>query len=143
MYLFFGIGRPGNSNSRSSSLDFDVDEIDFDLEMQKLEQELALESDESDNDLQTVLSSELGVTINSDEPKSAEATAPPSQIKPLEQGSEENEVVEADGQELIERAISTQPDIIILNSLLTNKQSIIKSLRFEKGLEHVLFLVYQ
>lgn len=53
------------------------------------------------------------------------------------------QVVETDGKELVERAISAKPDIIILNSLLSDKQSIIKSLRFEKGLEHVLFLVYQ
>jgi DNA-binding response OmpR family regulator len=37
------------------------------------------------------------------------------------------QVVESDGKELVEKAIATQPDIIILNS----------------GLENVLFLIYQ
>jgi CheY-like chemotaxis protein len=52
-------------------------------------------------------------------------------------------VVESDGKELMEKAISTQPDIIILNSVLSGKQEIVQSLRFEKGLENVLFLIYQ
>jgi K+-sensing histidine kinase KdpD/DNA-binding response OmpR family regulator len=52
-------------------------------------------------------------------------------------------VVEANGRELVEKAVSVKPDIIILNSLLSEKQEIVKTLRFEKGLENVLFLVYQ
>ena len=52
-------------------------------------------------------------------------------------------VVESDGKELVEKAISTQPDIIILNSVLSDKHQIVQSLRFEKGLENVLFLIYQ
>jgi signal transduction histidine kinase/CheY-like chemotaxis protein/ligand-binding sensor domain-containing protein len=52
-------------------------------------------------------------------------------------------VVESDGKELVEKAISTQPDIIILNSILSDKNQIVQSLRFEKGLENVLFLIYQ
>lgn len=52
-------------------------------------------------------------------------------------------VVEANSNELIEKALSVQPDIIILNTLLTEKHEIVKSLRFEKGLENVLFLIYQ
>ena len=52
-------------------------------------------------------------------------------------------VVESDGKELVEKAISSQPDIIILNSVLSGKQEIVQSLRFEKGLENVLFLIYQ
>ncbi|MGZ6539397.1 MAG: response regulator, partial [Bacteroidia bacterium] len=52
-------------------------------------------------------------------------------------------VVESDGKELVEKAISTQPDIIILNSVLSGKNEIVQSLRFEKGLENVLFLIYQ
>ncbi len=53
------------------------------------------------------------------------------------------QVVEANGAELIKKAKSSKPDIIILNSLLSEKQEIVKTLRFEKGLENVLFLVYQ
>lgn len=52
-------------------------------------------------------------------------------------------VEESNGQELLEKAMSAQPDIIILNALLNNNQEIIKTLRFEKGLENVLFFVYQ
>ena len=36
-----------------------------------------------------------------------------------------------------------QPDIIILNTLLSQKQELVQSLRFEKGLENVVFVVYQ
>ncbi len=53
------------------------------------------------------------------------------------------QVVESNGKELVEKAISSQPDIIILNSVLNGKQEIVQTLRFEKGLENVLFLVYQ
>jgi DNA-binding response OmpR family regulator len=53
------------------------------------------------------------------------------------------QVVESDGKELVQKAISSQPDIIILNSVLNGKQEIVQTLRFEKGLENVLFLVYQ
>ena len=52
-------------------------------------------------------------------------------------------VVESDGKELMEKAISSKPDIIILNSVLSDKEQIVQSLRFEKGLENVLFLIYQ
>ncbi|TAL50021.1 MAG: response regulator, partial [Chitinophagaceae bacterium] len=52
-------------------------------------------------------------------------------------------VVESDGKELVEKAISSQPDIIILNSIYSDKQEIVQTLRFEKGLENVLFLIYQ
>jgi GAF domain-containing protein/CheY-like chemotaxis protein len=53
------------------------------------------------------------------------------------------QVVESDGKELVQKAISTQPDIIILNSIISDQHEIVQSLRFEKGLENVLFLVYQ
>ncbi|MBS1607249.1 MAG: GAF domain-containing protein, partial [Bacteroidetes bacterium] len=52
-------------------------------------------------------------------------------------------VVESDGRELVEKAVATQPDIIMINSLLSGKQEIVQTLRFEKGLENVVFLVYQ
>jgi CheY-like chemotaxis protein len=53
------------------------------------------------------------------------------------------QVVESDAKELVENAIAAQPDIIILNSLIRDKHEIVKTLRFEKGLENVLFLIYQ
>lgn len=52
------------------------------------------------------------------------------------------QVVESDGKELVEKAKAAQPDIIILNSLLSADEEI-KTLRFEKGLENVLFFIYQ
>jgi K+-sensing histidine kinase KdpD/CheY-like chemotaxis protein len=52
-------------------------------------------------------------------------------------------VVESNGNELVENAIAAQPDIIILNSVYSGKQEMVQALRFEKGLENVLFLMYQ
>ncbi len=53
------------------------------------------------------------------------------------------EVTESIEKELVEKAIANQPDIIIINSALSGKQDIVQTLRFEKGLENVLFVVYQ
>jgi signal transduction histidine kinase/DNA-binding response OmpR family regulator len=52
-------------------------------------------------------------------------------------------VMEANEKELVEKAVANQPDIIIINSVLSGKQDIVQTLRFEKGLENVLFVVYQ
>ncbi|HEY0752306.1 MAG TPA: response regulator, partial [Chitinophagaceae bacterium] len=52
-------------------------------------------------------------------------------------------VVESNGKELMQNAISNQPDIIILNSVQSDRQEMMQALRFEKGLENVLFLLYQ
>ncbi len=52
-------------------------------------------------------------------------------------------VTESNENDLMEKAIANQPDIIIINSLISGKHDIVQSLRFEKGLENVLFLVYQ
>ncbi len=51
-------------------------------------------------------------------------------------------VVESNGADLVSKAVSSKPDIIILSSLLSSDQGV-RSLRFEKGLENVLFLIYQ
>jgi signal transduction histidine kinase/CheY-like chemotaxis protein len=53
------------------------------------------------------------------------------------------QVVESNGMELIQKAIDSKPDIILLNSVLSKDQEAIRTLRFEKGLENVLFLMYQ
>ena len=37
----------------------------------------------------------------------------------------------------------TPINIIVLNSLLSSRQEAVRSLRFEKGLENVLFLIYE
>jgi signal transduction histidine kinase/DNA-binding response OmpR family regulator len=52
------------------------------------------------------------------------------------------QVVESNGSELVSKAVLSKPDIIILNSLLSNDEGV-RALRFEKGMENVLFLIYQ
>jgi signal transduction histidine kinase/DNA-binding response OmpR family regulator/ligand-binding sensor domain-containing protein/putative methionine-R-sulfoxide reductase with GAF domain len=51
-------------------------------------------------------------------------------------------VVESKSADLVANAVSGKPDIIVLSSELSNG-SAVRSLRFEKGLEHVQFLIYQ
>jgi signal transduction histidine kinase/CheY-like chemotaxis protein len=52
-------------------------------------------------------------------------------------------VMEARGDDLLERAMAVQPDIIMLNSVSSARSDAVQMLRFEKGMENVLFLVYQ
>jgi DNA-binding response OmpR family regulator len=52
------------------------------------------------------------------------------------------QVMESSGSELISRAVDSKPDIIILSSILSNDEAV-RALRFEKGMEDVLFLIYQ
>ena len=52
-------------------------------------------------------------------------------------------VSEARGEDLVERARALQPDIILLNSVSSARSDAVQMLRFEKDLDHVLFLVYQ
>jgi CheY-like chemotaxis protein len=52
-------------------------------------------------------------------------------------------VMEAHDGELVERARAVQPDIIMLNSVSKARSDAVQMLRFEKGMENVLFLVYQ
>jgi CheY-like chemotaxis protein len=52
------------------------------------------------------------------------------------------QVVESNGSEMVTRAISAKPDIIILSSLLSSDEAV-RALRFEKGMEDVLFLIHQ
>ncbi len=47
------------------------------------------------------------------------------------------------GEELVERAMALQPDIIVLNSVTSARSNAVRMLRFEKGMENVLFLVYE
>lgn len=51
-------------------------------------------------------------------------------------------VVEAHMDDVVERAMALQPDIILLNAVASGSNAV-RMLRFEKGLENVLFLVYQ
>ena len=52
-------------------------------------------------------------------------------------------VLEARGDDLLARALAVQPDIIMLNSVSSARSDAVQMLRFEKGMENVLFLVYQ
>jgi signal transduction histidine kinase/DNA-binding response OmpR family regulator len=52
------------------------------------------------------------------------------------------QVVESNGVELVSQAVLSKPDIIILNSILSSDEAV-RALRFEKGMENVLFLIYQ
>jgi signal transduction histidine kinase/CheY-like chemotaxis protein len=52
-------------------------------------------------------------------------------------------VTEVDGSQLLAKAMSVRPDIIVLSALQSERPEIVQTLRFEKGLENVLFLVYQ
>jgi PAS domain S-box-containing protein len=52
-------------------------------------------------------------------------------------------VVEASsGSEAISKALTTQPSMIILNTIISEQYDIMKTLRFEKGLDNVYFLFY-
>lgn len=51
-------------------------------------------------------------------------------------------VVEAsNGPECIEKALSINPDMIIVDSGFSQQHNLVKTLRFENGLENVLFLL--
>jgi CheY-like chemotaxis protein len=52
-------------------------------------------------------------------------------------------VSEARAADLVTRAMAVQPDIILLNAVASGREDAVRLLRFEKGLENVLFLVYQ
>ncbi len=52
------------------------------------------------------------------------------------------QVVESNGSDLVSRAVHSKPDVIILSSLLSSDEAV-RALRFEKGMENVLFLIYQ
>ncbi len=51
-------------------------------------------------------------------------------------------VVESNGAELVAKAVISKPDIIILSSMLSSDEGV-RALRFEKGMENVLFFIYQ
>ncbi len=53
-----------------------------------------------------------------------------------------HQVVEAyDGKDCIEKAKSSRPDMIIIDALFSKEHDIVKTIRFEKGLENVLFFL--
>ncbi len=53
-------------------------------------------------------------------------------------------VVEASNdRELLERAVTLRPDMIIVNEVFSGHQDVMQALRFEKGLENVVILLYR
>lgn len=51
-------------------------------------------------------------------------------------------VVKANGRDdCIEKAISYQPDMIIVDSVLSQEHNLVRTLRFEKGLENIFFVL--
>lgn len=51
-----------------------------------------------------------------------------------------NVVGACNGQECIEKAVTEKPDMIILDAIISDQHDIVKTLRFEKGLENVYFV---
>jgi signal transduction histidine kinase/DNA-binding response OmpR family regulator/ligand-binding sensor domain-containing protein len=52
-------------------------------------------------------------------------------------------VMEANPAKLMEKAAEIKPDIIMLKSLEGMDESTVKELKFQKGMEHVMFFIYQ
>ncbi|HUX83922.1 MAG TPA: response regulator, partial [Chitinophagaceae bacterium] len=52
------------------------------------------------------------------------------------------QVLDAGGDGLIEKAMELHPDIIMLSSVQSGKNEKVRALRFEKGMENVLFFIY-
>ena len=47
------------------------------------------------------------------------------------------------GTEGIEKAVTEQPDMVIARSALSEKHNLVKTLRFEKNLEKIFFLLFE
>ena len=52
-------------------------------------------------------------------------------------------VLESNAKNLLEIATSSQPDIIMLNSVYNGDQQVIKDLKLQKGMENVMFFIYE
>jgi len=52
-------------------------------------------------------------------------------------------VVEANSQTMLETATLAKPDIIMLNSVYNGDQKVINDLKLQKGMENVMFFVYE
>ena len=52
-------------------------------------------------------------------------------------------VLEANSENLLETATIAKPDIIMLNSVYNGDQKVIKDLKLQKGMENVMFFVYE
>lgn len=52
-------------------------------------------------------------------------------------------VLESNAKNMLEMATESQPDIIMLNSVYNGDQNIIKDLKLQKGMENVMFFIYE
>jgi signal transduction histidine kinase/DNA-binding response OmpR family regulator len=52
-------------------------------------------------------------------------------------------VLESNASNLLETATESQPDIIMLNSVYNGDQKVIKDLKLQKGMENVMFFIYE
>jgi CheY-like chemotaxis protein len=52
-------------------------------------------------------------------------------------------VTDSNGKNIIQHAMENKPDIIMLNSIYNDDKEFIKNLKFQEGMENVLFFVYQ
>ena len=52
-------------------------------------------------------------------------------------------VVESNSKNFLEAATEAKPDIIMLNSVFNGDQKIIKDLKLQKGMENVMFFIYE
>ncbi len=52
-------------------------------------------------------------------------------------------VMESSAQNIVEKAAKTMPDIIMLNSVYNGDQNFIKNLKLQKGMENVMFFIYE
>jgi len=52
-------------------------------------------------------------------------------------------VTAGSGAEGIERAVSQRPDLVVVRSFISEGQNLVRTLRFEKGLETVSFLLFE
>jgi DNA-binding response OmpR family regulator len=52
-------------------------------------------------------------------------------------------VVSTAGADGIARAVAEQPDLVMVRSVLSDQHKVVQTLRFEKGMEAVSFLVFE
>lgn len=52
-------------------------------------------------------------------------------------------VTAQNSKEGMEKAIETRPDIVIVNSILSEQTKLVETLRFERDMEHVFFLIFE
>ena len=52
-------------------------------------------------------------------------------------------MVESNSKDFLETATKSKPDIIMLNSVYNGDQKKLKELKLQKGMENVMFFIYE